>query len=665
MTGPAAAPHVTPGVVPAWAVTFSADPPESSPLAPFTVGSAAYDGSVSATLLSGLASGSYQIVIEGMTDADYGKLLKLSKTGGRLRAALHLWWLDSSASVLGDLARFTGLANPLGPGTVAAPPDSLVADLRIDKITRRAGERRYEVTVTGRERVLARLGEAQAAGACYTSLDAAVQAVAGAAGITVTTYDVKTIQPGPDQPDFADTTPGRAVNAMNTLAERVRNARQLFPLPVTMIRDGALHLGKWTGQGTVAGLGVTRQLDEGSGLVAIERGEERGTMAGAPEPGAAAARGTVIVTALGRPDIKPGDTVCLLLPPTDFPVLEPPTGGAALLTALTGLPAGDTGPAGNPSPCLVTEVSHRISRREGFVTTVRATVLGDNDPGWDTVPGAALPDDGPPAPHGTVSADPAAGAATALQVLVRNSIARTASPGLPRIAQIHDHPASGVPRHTSVVRYSTAAPDGLPVAAQRTQITGQPYGELKEVPYLTPFGWGHFGLVLPRYPGTRVLLASAGGGPGDLIDLGSVWERDSGPASQPGDYWLMLPIGVPDPEHLPDGGGAAADGPASHDLIDGDGNRIIETARFVVRVTDQPTRSDGRPDPTSSAPAGSVLIETQPSGGNGASIELKDDGSVTITASAISLDAGQGDITLKANNVKVKVAGTMDVSDVS
>ena len=72
MTGAGAAPDVTPGVVPAWAVTFIVDPPGSPD--PFTVGSTAYDGSVMATLPSGLSGGSYQIVIEGMTDADYGKL---------------------------------------------------------------------------------------------------------------------------------------------------------------------------------------------------------------------------------------------------------------------------------------------------------------------------------------------------------------------------------------------------------------------------------------------------------------------------------------------------------------------------------------------------------------------------------------------------------------
>jgi hypothetical protein len=350
------------------------------------------------------------------------------------------------------------------------------------------------------------------------------------------------------------------------------------------------------------------------------------------------------------------------LPPDDFPVLEPPSDGAALLTALTGLPAGDTGPDVEPSDCLVTEVSHRISRRQGFVTTVHATVLKTFDDGWDQPQATTPPASGEPAqPHGTASADPAAGAASAVHALVRHSIASRADPVQPRIGQIHDHPAEGVPRHTSVVRYSNAAPDGLPMAAQRTIVGEHADHEIRDVPYLTPFGWGHYGLVLPRYPGTRVLLGYAGGGPGDLIDLGSVWERGGGPPAKAGDYWLVLPVGLVQREHMTDGDGTAPDRRATHDLIDADGTRLIETTRFVIRVTDDPTACTSRPD--SDAEEGSVLIQTKPSSGGGASIELKDDGSVTVTASSITLDtAGQGDITLKANNVKVQVSGTMDVS---
>jgi hypothetical protein len=104
------------------------------------------------------------------------------------------------------------------------------------------------------------------------------------------------------------------------------------------------------------------------------------------------------------------------------------------------------------------------------------------------------------------------------------------------------------------------------------------------------------------------------------------------------------------------------DGPATHDLTDGHGNRLVETKRFTIRVTDKPTSSGNRPDPTATA-AGSVVIETKPSSGKVARIKLADDGSVTITATSITFDAGTGgDIHLNARNVTVKVAGTMDVS---
>jgi multisubunit Na+/H+ antiporter MnhE subunit len=45
-----------------------------------------------------------------------------------------------------------------------------------------------------------------------------------------------------------------------------------------------------------------------------------------------------------------------------------------------------------------------------------------------------------------------------------------------------------------------------------------------------------------------------------------------------------------------------------------------------------------------------------------ARIVLNNDGSITITGSAITLDAGTGTIDLKAANVNVKVTGKMDVS---
>jgi hypothetical protein len=232
-----------------------------------------------------------------------------------------------------------------------------------------------------------------------------------------------------------------------------------------------------------------------------------------------------------------------------------------------------------------------------------------------------------------------------------------------RVALVHDHPTSGVPRHTSDVWYADAAPDGRPAAAQRTVITEAQHAEMRQVPYATPFGWGNFGLVLPRYPGTRVLLVDAGGGQGDYVDVGALWPRDAGPPADPGDYWLVLPVGVEQREHLGSGSSVPPDGPATHDLVDADGTRVVETARFVVRVTDTLPDCTTRPVPGPDAPAGSILIETKPSSGKAASIRLGDDGSVTITGTSITFET-QGDISLHAANVKVKVGdhGTMDVS---
>jgi hypothetical protein len=167
-----------------------------------------------------------------------------------------------------------------------------------------------------------------------------------------------------------------------------------------------------------------------------------------------------------------------------------------------------------------------------------------------------------------------------------------------------------------------------------------------------------------------VLLANAGGGAGDYVDIGALWPLEDGPAAQPGDYWLALPVGIAAErrEHLPASGEQLpSDGPATHDLIDADGTRVVETARFVLRVRDRDglTAVPDRPAPGDDAPAGSVLIETRKGSGDPARILLKDDGSVTITATSITFDtAGRGDIELKADNVRVSLAGngTMDVS---
>jgi hypothetical protein len=654
-----AGPDVSPGSSAAWAVSFHADAPNDLGKPLLTVGSDTYDGTIAATLPDDLSGGSYQIVIEGMTDEDYAKI-RLSP-GHPLAARLHLWWKDSPSGVLGDLANFTGFTDPLGAVTPKPPEHSLVAELRVDTLRRKAGERRYEAVIAARERVIARLSEHRVGGLCYTDLEAAVKAVAGGAGITVKPYKLSDAAPGPNEPDFASTAPGPALDAIKRhLAVQARDALKAYGPSVAVIRDGVLHVGKWA-----TPLGAARTLDEEGGLVAVDRGADqlRDGAAGDPPPGAPVSRGTVTMTSLGRPDIKPGDTVHLNLPSADFPVTSPSSLGGALLTALTGIALGDDDP-GTPATCLVGSVSHKLSRRAGFVTTIHALVLAEGDDGWD----AAKPTDKqPPAvkekARGSVPADTAQAAAQAVHNVFLDIAGGRNNP---RVSEIRKHPNSKAkgktpPRHTSEVWYADVASDGKPAGSQRVQIDEDHHGELRQVPYLTPFAAGNYGLVLPRYPGSRVLLVNAGGGPDDMVDVGAIWERDYGPPAEAGDYWLALPINVTQLEDIGEAAGPPGDGDGTHDLIDAAGTRVIETLRFVVRVTDSPTEITGRPVPGNDAPAGSVLIETKSSSG-AAQIILKADGSITIKGTSITFDSGSGDITLNAANVKVTVSGSMDVS---
>jgi hypothetical protein len=656
-----AGPDITPGSSAAWAASFHVDEPGSLGAELLSIGSDTYDGSITATLPDDLTGGAYEIVVEGMTDDDYAKIrLDPSK---KLAVQLHLWWKDAPAGILGDLASFTGFSDPLGAVTPKPPEHSLVAVLRVDSLRRRAGARRYEAVVVARERVVARLDDHRVAGLCYDTLKAAFQAVARDAGIELKEHQLDRAAPPPKTPDFATTSPGKGLESTTTLVKQARDSMKLFGRSIAIIRDGTLHVGDLP-----TPLGRKRGLGGESGLVAVERGpnRDRDRAAGEPPPsGAPRARGTVTITTLGRPDIKPGDELTITLPSEDFPKTEPASLGSALLTTLTGFVTGGEDD-GVEKTCLVGQVQHKISRRQGFVTTIKAIVYeSESDKGWDPAATARPAPDEAARDRGTVPPDPAQAAAEAVHHLVKSSTDR----GGPRIAQVRKHPDSTGsndkrPRETSDVWYVDVAADGLPGAAQRVEITEKRHGELREVPYASPYAWGAYGLVLPRYPGTRVLLQNAGGGPEDLVDVGAIWRRDEGPPAKPGDFWLVLPVGLSDRESI-GSDDKATDGLASHDLIDGDGTRVIETSRFVIRVTEETSSASDRPEP-GDAPDHSVLIETRSSVDEStpsAQILLRSDGSIAITGSSISLDAGSnGDITLNAKSVKVTVQQTMDVS---
>jgi hypothetical protein len=649
-------PDVAPGTMPAWAVVFSAE--DASGLRKLlTISSDTYHGSVSATLPFDLEGGRYEVVVEGLTDEDYQRI---RLTDNRLAAAIHLWWRDTSAGGLGDLARAAGIGDLLGGGAASPPAGSLVAMIRVDTLRRQAGERRYDAVISGRERVVARLGEtAIRGGLCYDSLDSAAGAIARDAGIDMVGHGLDKLTPPADAKNFADVRPGSALQAMRTVRDQAAAALKRQGMSAAVVRDDALHVGLWTARSAgTAPLPVVHLLDASGGLVSAERGADAGVVEATAGPKPPPPRAKVTAVALGRPDIKPGDVVQIPLPPEDYPTLAPSGPGLPLLRDLTSWLGPGAEPE-DPTACLATQVTHRLSRRQGFVTTIQASVLRRDDDGWDPVDESSKEDPSTQKEQrGSKPADHATSAAAAVEGVAR-TIAQRAPGARLRAAQVRAHPGSPADQTASDLWYATAPPDGMPNELRRVAITPAQHGELPDVPVVTPFAFGGYGLVLPRYPGSRVLLADAGGGGRELVDLGGVWEDDVSPPAETGDWWLVLPIGLSTDDLTSDTDASRPpSAEASHDLIDAEGRRLIEVGALTLRVLDTTTKCDQRPTPGAN---GTVVIENTKDGKT-ARIEIKDDGSITISGTSIALDAGTGDISMKAANVKVEVTGTMDVT---
>ncbi len=209
------------------------------------------------------------------------------------------------------------------------------------------------------------------------------------------------------------------------------------------------------------------------------------------------------------------------------------------------------------------------------------------------------------------------------------------------------------------------APDGGANQASRLAIQRTNPLRLPGVAYATPFAWGKCGWVLPRYPGTRVMMVHRNGQGSDPVEVGALWESGHGPDSEPGDWWLILPVDIPESQRSNIAENATPEehtGKVSQDLIDAEGNRIIEVGELTIRVGKESLKNAGeRPNrPKRPSVEGSVTIEHTK---EGSKIVMKPDGSIEITAKKIKLDAGNGDIEMIANNIDVQVSGSMNVRD--
>jgi hypothetical protein len=636
-----------------WALVFHGDAPGPSLGEKLLeIDSGNYHAEIEASLPAGLDGGRYRFVIEGVTDDDYKKI---SADKARV-VRLHLLWRDVNTSPAGYLANVAGLGDVLAPSD--AKDETLVAEIAVKKLSRKAGSRRYEVVVEGVERVFERLDRRLPAKAEGTSVLETIKAVAEALNATV---ELHAVSPRPGTP--APSTPqpakfivdpgGPGVTHIRALAERLEQANDKFGRGMLLIRDGKLLVGE---RKMPPESKDSRDLDAAGGLVEAEPLPplviDQDANDADPKTGTRAQFKLVLK---GRPDLQPGDVVTFRPVPEDDS-----TTGSGIAGALGALASGLTGglipdlATGDPITLYVAAVEHRLSRTNGFSTTVTGVKIADPSDAWDSH--SRRRSDGP-GHAGATSAD-----GQAADAIARHMASAQENRPTTGVGEVRSFTASGSnepPSQTETVWRGLRPADGLPNQARRLAPERDNPAPVPGVPYATPFAWGKTGLVLPRYPGTRVVLVHRDGRPEDAIDIGALWESGKGPDSEAGDWWLILPVGVaqsaratlPDTQQTTD-----APTKATNDLIDAEGNRIIEVGELTVRVTDQLSSPGTRPQ--RAGDSGSVTIEHT----GGASIVMKSDGSIEITGTKLTIDAGSGDIEMKANNVKVSVTSSMDVS---
>lgn len=438
-----------------------------------------------------------------------------------------------------------------------------------------------------------------------------------------------------------------------------------------LIRNGMLHVGKRNIPLAGQPLDLTVEmglLESTIADTANSSGPDDSSSSGDSRP----ERRQFTLTLRGRPDIKPGDVVRFKLPREDAKATTSSLGAlAAVADIITGLTGIDETP---DTAMYVDSVQHQLGRRIGFQTTLIGLEIDKDDPSkaWD------------PFGHGT-SVTNAASGTNAAAGAVRGAQAQssgTNAQSLSEVAEVRAFTAvDPTPPPQNDPQYEKYDPNGQTesvwVGLEDDRLKRNPVRRVNVdhlhkvqatgVPYLTPFAFGKCGLVLPRYPKMRVLLAYRKGDANDPIDVGALWQSEhTPPNASMGDWWLSLPAkldGDPAATATDDDDASPPDdysGKVSQDLTDARGRRAIDVSTLRIRACSDTLEDVGtKITPT---PDGSALVIEHTKNGKTASITIKDDSSIEISSDTKITFTSQGDIEMHAANVKVHVSGKMDVA---
>lgn len=636
------------------------------------LGSNDYYAEIRASLPEGLEGGVYSFVIEGLTDEHYKAIAR--KKGAPDFARLYLYWLDTNSSISGYLQNVAGITGAFGvKGSDIS--EALVAVVKIQSVSRRAGARRYETTITAQEWIYDRVRTSRLLGdpIVKDTPEAALHLLLGESAHLRRDKDYRYhgCQPDPTNPPQPSSgakpkteipAGGRSVrDLLLDLGGKLEEESGRYGRGMFLVRDGCLHVGTrpipFDGEGK-----EPKKLTLGGGLIESEGISSVGTDPNSDQvadPEKKPPRRQFKLTLKGRPDLKPGDMVEFDSPPEDAE-----TAGSNWLGAIGDLASGPLLPSlgdakfQHPVQLYVTSVEHRLGRTCAFVTTLTGLEIQDPQGKWDSRSLVRHPAAGPEPTH----ANPETEAARAVRSVAHGALS---SKSLAEVGEVRAMTTSGTaepPGQTLKIWRGVTPGDPQGYRARRSPIQRPSSAPAEGAPYATPFAWGKCGLVLPRYPGTRVVVVHPDGSSDDPIDVGALWESGKGPDSQPGDWWLILPVDVSQSQR---GSLQDTDTPQEHtgkvtqDLIDAEGNRVIEVGELTIRVGRDDLMSAG--DRPARGDQDSVTIEHTK---GKAKLVIDQNGKVTITAKEIELDAGSdGTISMMAKSVDVKVSASMNVHE--
>ena len=590
-----------------------------------------YYAEIDTTLPSGLAPGSTTITVEGLIDEHYAAIAQ--KDGAPSVVRLYLNWRDANASALGYAANVVGL------GELLAAPDAIkVSELAVTAVTRRVGKRRYETEVKAVERAAKVLDVAIGTPIKTKTFAAALKEITARTGIRIDPH-VTTLSTIPGAQRVELPKQMTYTEVLRNLEQRAEKMTGRYGRGLLLIRDGRLIFGP-----------RPIPLEGSPQELALENGLLEAKVVGAP---ASAKRRPFELTLKGRPEIRPGDVISFPLPAEDDLSSTLSSIGASLLGSLAGpLIAGIAGPT---TKAYVTGVQHKLGRSSAFTTIVRALELPEIGKPWDDQPkGARRRPAAAESPNGVVRV------AEAVQVAAQDAAAQR----WPQIGEVRKATTKGSaepPSHTLTVQSGLVESQGGANDGRQLDIDREDPLLLEGVPYATPFAWGKCGLILPRYPGTRVVTVNRDDQPDDPIEIGALWQSGTGPDSEPGDWWLILPaeVGTGDRAGITDGEKPQPYAKkVTNDLIDADGNRFIEVGRLTVRAgMDGLHNAGSRPAAGDSKAWVSIEHKDQKT-----KLVVRDTGVIEIHAAGDLKLSSDADISLTAKNVQVHVTGEMNVA---